>query len=169
MNWDALGALGEVIGAVAVLVTLVFLTIQLRQNTRSVHSATRARITETMSNTLATLQTPGFSKLLARGAGSDYMSLNAIEELEFRSYCFRLFRVLEDGWFQREHGEYDVEGWESNRNYLLDMLQYPGFRWFFESRKDWFDARFFNYVQSELKDYVPTSELSYIDKLSKSE
>lgn len=30
MNWDALGASGEIIGAVAVLVTLYYLTIQIK-------------------------------------------------------------------------------------------------------------------------------------------
>ena len=169
MDWDAIGAIGEVVAAAAVLVTLVFLTIQIRQNTKSVHSATRSRITETMSNTLATLQAPGFSDLLARGAGPDYESLSPGEELEFRSYCFRLFRVLEDGWFQREHGEYDLEGWESNRNYLLDMLQYPGFLWFFQSRKHWFDARFVHYVEEELQNFKPTADLSYIDRINSPE
>ncbi len=32
MNWDALGAIGELIGAVAVLLTLIYLAIQSRQN-----------------------------------------------------------------------------------------------------------------------------------------
>ena len=32
MNWDAIGAIGEVIGAVAVFVTLIYLAYQLRQN-----------------------------------------------------------------------------------------------------------------------------------------
>ena len=30
MNWDAIGAIAELIGAIAVLITLVFLTLQLR-------------------------------------------------------------------------------------------------------------------------------------------
>ena len=30
MNWDALGASGEIIGAVAVLATLYYLTIQIK-------------------------------------------------------------------------------------------------------------------------------------------
>ncbi len=34
MNWDAIGAVGELVGAAAVVVTLIFLTIQLRQNTK---------------------------------------------------------------------------------------------------------------------------------------
>lgn len=35
MNWEAIGAVGEIIGAIAVVTTLVFLALQLRQNTRA--------------------------------------------------------------------------------------------------------------------------------------
>jgi len=40
MNWDAIGALAEAIGAIAVIVTLVYLAIQLRQNTRAIERST---------------------------------------------------------------------------------------------------------------------------------
>ena len=40
MNWDAIGAIGEVLGAVVVLVTLVILVVQLRQNTNEVRAST---------------------------------------------------------------------------------------------------------------------------------
>ena len=33
MNWDAIGAVGEVLGALAVVLTLAYLAIQIRQNT----------------------------------------------------------------------------------------------------------------------------------------
>jgi hypothetical protein len=39
MNWDAIGAVGEVGGAVAVVVTLIYLAGQLRQNTNALRSA----------------------------------------------------------------------------------------------------------------------------------
>ena len=35
MNWEALGAIGELIGALAVVITLGFLIAQLRLNTRA--------------------------------------------------------------------------------------------------------------------------------------
>ena len=31
MNWDALGAIGEIVGAVAVIATLLYLAIQIRE------------------------------------------------------------------------------------------------------------------------------------------
>lgn len=36
MNWDAIGAMGEVGGAIAVVATLGYLAVQIRQNTRHV-------------------------------------------------------------------------------------------------------------------------------------
>ena len=44
MNWDALSAISEIVGAGAVLVTLIYLTVQMRQNTASVQAATRQAI-----------------------------------------------------------------------------------------------------------------------------
>ena len=34
MNWDAIGAIGEVVSAVGVIGTLVYLAIQIRANTK---------------------------------------------------------------------------------------------------------------------------------------
>ena len=39
MNWEAIGAVGETVGALAVLVTLVYLAVQIRQNTKAVQAA----------------------------------------------------------------------------------------------------------------------------------
>ena len=39
MNWEAIGAVGETVGALAVLVTLVYLAMQIRQNTKAVQAA----------------------------------------------------------------------------------------------------------------------------------
>ena len=39
MNWEAVGAVGEILGASGVIITLVYLASQLRQNTKALHSA----------------------------------------------------------------------------------------------------------------------------------
>ena len=40
MNWEAIGAIGEIIGAAAVVVTLLVLVMQLRQNTSEMRANT---------------------------------------------------------------------------------------------------------------------------------
>ena len=44
--WEAIGAVGEIVGAAAVVITLIFLTIQLRQNTRSVDESRKATVSQ---------------------------------------------------------------------------------------------------------------------------
>jgi hypothetical protein len=39
MNWDAIGAMGEVVGALAVVTALLILLIQVRQNNKSMIEA----------------------------------------------------------------------------------------------------------------------------------
>ena len=39
MNWEAIGAIGEIVGAIAVVATLGYLATQIRQNTRSVRAS----------------------------------------------------------------------------------------------------------------------------------
>ena len=42
MNWEATGAIGEVVGAVGVIITLVYVAIQVRHGKRSTDANTRA-------------------------------------------------------------------------------------------------------------------------------
>ena len=53
MNWEAIGAIGEIVGAIAVIATLFYLSIQIRQNatatTRSNEYAQAASVHESNS------------------------------------------------------------------------------------------------------------------------
>jgi hypothetical protein len=44
VDWNAIGAIGEMLGAVAVVITLLYLSKQIRQNTRSVQIAVNSLI-----------------------------------------------------------------------------------------------------------------------------
>ena len=46
MSWEVAGVIAEIIGAVAVVVTLIFLIIEIRQNRVAVEAATQASISE---------------------------------------------------------------------------------------------------------------------------
>jgi len=39
VNWAAIGAIGEIIGAVAVVLSLIHLAVQIRQNTQQIEGA----------------------------------------------------------------------------------------------------------------------------------
>ncbi|MEJ2239539.1 MAG: hypothetical protein P8X82_14680 [Gemmatimonadales bacterium] len=51
MNWEAVGAIGEIIGAIAVVVTLIYLAVQVHQNTKSVQASTYQLVAEALADT----------------------------------------------------------------------------------------------------------------------
>ena len=53
MNWDAIGAIAELIGAIAVVLTLVYLAVQVRHSKESLDANTSAIRPETAARTIA--------------------------------------------------------------------------------------------------------------------
>ncbi len=128
MNWEAIAAIWEMLGAIAVLATLVYLAAQIRQNSRFVqaatfHSTTRAR----NEFNFAVATTPELSALLAR-ARDDNTSFDAEEQQRFNSLMWGLFNLFEDSLIQRANGLLTRETWESTRWAMADMLSSPAIR-----------------------------------------
>ena len=165
MNWDAIGSIGELIGAIAVVITLIFLTVQLKQNTRSIRASTRSQHTEAVSNSLATLQNQDFASVMITGF-HDQESLSAADKLRFGSFLLRLLRGWEDAYFHWRDGDYDEGAWRSNRAFMLDMLSISGVNDYFNTRKSWLDGRFVAYIEEELSHYESKITLEYIEEVS---
>jgi len=163
MNWELIGAVSEAVGALAVVVTLLFLAVQLRQNTRTVRNAYRSQITETVSNSISIMQTPEFARVMVKVMNSPE-ALEPEDKLIFGSFMLRILRIWEDAYFQWRDGDYIAEAWNSNRIYMLDTLSIPGLYGFFETRKAWLDDRFVEYIDSELKNHSAKVSLEYVSK-----
>jgi hypothetical protein len=50
MNWEAMGAIGEIVSAVGVIATLGYLALQVRQNSNVTRSATRQAISSVQAD-----------------------------------------------------------------------------------------------------------------------
>ena len=68
MDWDAIGAIGEILGATAVLVTLIYLARQVRQNTDQQKREELISIQNGQNALLAQLQDPRVLGALVRTA-----------------------------------------------------------------------------------------------------
>ncbi len=128
MNWEAIGAIGEILGAIAVLVTLVYLAAQIRQNSRFVRAATYHSTSRARNEfNFAVAMTPELSALLVR-ARDDSTSFDAEERQRFNSLMWGFFNLFEDSLMQRTNGLLTRESWESTRWAMADMLSSPGVR-----------------------------------------
>ena len=160
LNWEAIGAIGEIVGAFAVVATLLFLSVQVRQNSRSLRMSTRSRATETFSNVLSTAQDPAVAEAAVR-ALLGFDSLKPTEQLQIASLNLRVWRVVEDVYFQYREGDLDADTWAEHETYLLDMFQYDHNCKMYEQRKSWLDPRFVEYIDSKLAGHTQKVKLEY--------
>jgi hypothetical protein len=66
MNWDAIGALAELFGALAVVVSLLYLASQIRQNTTNLRFAARQSLTSQNADYTRMLLEPDLGALFSR-------------------------------------------------------------------------------------------------------
>lgn len=90
MNWDAITGIGEMLGAIAVVVTLLYLTRELRQNARS-HSLSALRDTTAQWNQWGEMiaTSEGLADIVVKGNMS-YQELSESESLRYSAWvqCF---------------------------------------------------------------------------------
>lgn len=95
MNWEALAAIAELIAAVAVVVTLVYLGREVRHNSRSVEMAALRDTTAQWnhwSNMIAT--SPDLADVVSKGNHS-YQALSGPEKLRYGAYVQSFFDNVE--------------------------------------------------------------------------
>jgi hypothetical protein len=138
MNWEALGAIGEIVGAVAVVVTLGYLAVQIRQNTRVVTSATH-HSTASMGIELDTMlvQSPDVAKVMLTGL-RQFGELKGEERFRFDSMMRASFSYYEDMFFQHQQATITPEFWSSREAGFLVLLRWPGVvSWWSQNRQLW--------------------------------
>jgi len=82
MNWEAIGAIGEIAGAIAVVVTLVYFAMQLRQYTTGLRSATFHTTMQEFNQINVAQLDPNLADLFDRGM-DDPDSLTSTENYQF--------------------------------------------------------------------------------------
>lgn len=147
MNWDAIGAVGEILGAIAVIATLIYLAKQIRQNSQAVQISALRDTTEQWNKWSEVLATsPGLADIVARGNDS-YKRLPENEALRYGAYVQMFFDCTES--YRLLVSEHRVQ-----KN--LDVLESivgrricaTGFvEWWSENQQD-YDAEFIDWINS---------------------
>ena len=93
LNWEAIGAIGEVVGGVAVIATLLYLATQIRQNAQSVRNAASLSVNEGLAEINRRVSNdPEFADLWLRGL-KDYGGLTGVERMRFGSYALDILNL----------------------------------------------------------------------------
>jgi hypothetical protein len=126
MNWEAFGAIGEIAGAVAVIATLFYLSLQIRQANKVNASAVRQGFYDsTARQMIHGTESNEFHSMLDQACMTD-QELSPGERFQL----FRFFQAVYVGYqcayFQYHNGALGEEDWNVFRVLLRSFWPLPG-------------------------------------------
>jgi len=119
MNWDAVGAVGEIVGALAVFLTLAYLAIQIRQNTRAVQSSAIGSSINRISAMRQSLSENTELATLYLKGGKDPEYLNELETLQYRLLAHNMFLSQSNIFYQMKYTDLPTSTWESQKTIVV--------------------------------------------------
>lgn len=148
MNWVAIGALGEMLGALAVMVSVLYLALQVRGQTKETQLAAIHEVSEGFRDGIAaTFMDPHLSRVFVVGK-DDQTQLDEAERIQFISIIQRNYRVWEDAFYQHRDGRLPTSLWQSMESQYSALLNWPGVQWVWEIRRDFYTPDFRDYVDN---------------------
>jgi hypothetical protein len=122
MNWDAIGAIGEIVGATGVIVTLLYLATQIRLNTKTVKGTahqTQMDSTVALNNAIATDEK--LAALIA-SANQDYEALRPGEQIQLRHIYFNFFNLWHSAFWNHRNNLLPHHAWRIWNDGMGGML-----------------------------------------------
>jgi len=127
----------------SVVVGIVFLAIELQQNTRAVQAQTRDSITDKQIEYYGWLaNSPQLAEVesIALGAGG-LDSLDRTQQRMWFGYVNAIFREWENSFYQYEQGLFSPEEFEARRE-VFDLVRQPSFAALWARRRHLFSPSF---------------------------
>ena len=155
MNWEAIGAISQIVGTVLVGITLVYLSLQLRQNTSSLRSSTFLAISTLMGSNMEIFAIHSDLAPLLIKAQSGLDGLSAAERARFGFLMMMAIRRVETVVVQRHFGFIEPELTEGFERSALSALASEGPRQWWETSKGAFSHLFSTWVDEKLASNPP--------------
>jgi len=128
MNWEMLSAIGQVVAAVGVIPSLIYLAVQIREQNKERRRAGINILTAQWSDLVKTPQeSRSFGAMFLRGIQS-FQGLDGPDKLRFGGFFTRFTRNCEGMFIYYRDGALDKALWEEVERTMADYFAYPGVR-----------------------------------------
>jgi hypothetical protein len=151
MDWNALGAIGEIIGALAVFLTLGYLAVQIRQNTKAVRASALDSSVSAVNNVrVAIFQSSEVTALYQEGLVNPE-ELGDGERERFRLLMHTIIWSVWNIYAQTEYGGLSSSTWAAQLPFLNRVMNTRGGIWFWDKYQMEFEESFRKEVDRVMK------------------
>jgi hypothetical protein len=148
---DRMLLFGELVAAIAVVISVIFVAVEIRQNSKAqVQATTQAAVSDYVGSLELMASNREFACMYTR-AVQDFDALDAAERLRFSAYYMSTYYQLQEMHRLAEEGAIDADTWSGFHGLLQETTRYPGVRQWFALRRTWFSERFQAYVDDLMR------------------
>jgi len=126
LNWDAIGAVGEILGALGVIVTLGYLARQIRENSRQMKVGSIISINQLINEGFDPIYNNDRNIQIWTQGQAAPQELSADDEAVFSLFMSRVVNVILTAFSQRRYGTLADEEFRRYAGVLKSLLETPG-------------------------------------------
>jgi len=155
MSLSDLANIGQVIGAIAVVISLIYVALQIRQNTSAIRSATAQSVHEHFANWYQSFaRDASLAEVGVKGL-KDYSSLSEMEKARFVSTFMAFLSYGQNAFLKWRQGLLAPSLWLGWEQVLMNLLGAPGGKSLWKERHYLFGEEFRRYVEDDLMKRKP--------------
>ncbi|MCA6074892.1 hypothetical protein [Fulvivirga sedimenti] len=151
----------EVVGAVAIVISLIFVGIQFTENTKATKSATAASTVATISSWYTEMGNNQQSSSLFYNFMANPDSLTSEERFQVIISLHGLFLTFQNSFYLSQQGTLDSHIEESITKAAVGVKDQPGFRLFWKLRRELFFPEFQKHIDDIVNTEIDISEGLY--------
>jgi hypothetical protein len=150
MNWEAVGAIGEVVGAVGVIGTLAYLAVQIGQNTKVVRSATRQAVSSEQREIGYQIIKDPEVREAAKYWFNPEDSPAADAQMRNEMWLRGFLRMSENQYYQKRDGTFEDAIWEGYVENMMVIFSQPNFQAWWPEKRKLYSTDFMAFVDSKI-------------------
>ena len=154
MTIQDLGAIGELLAAIATLATLIYLALQIKQNTRAVQSSVADSMMNSAQSTMATITASATNAHVFNTGATDYESLATDEQVQYRYVIVSLLNTSDLMYWNYRRGTLDQVLWSWQETWITAWLSHPIGIEIWDGYKIFLTPAFAQYVDQNLRSKV---------------
>jgi len=151
----------EILGGIAILISLIFVGIQLNENTRETRSASATATISAMASWYADIGNNQQSSMLFYKFLAEPDSIPKAEKVQAIYNLHSMFLIFQNGYYLVKEGTLDPQILESLTVVIKGVRDQPGMIYYWNTRKTIFFEEFRGYVDEILETTDPISEGIY--------
>ena len=147
MNWEAIGVIADVVAAIAVVLTLCFLAVQLRQNSNSLKANAAQSVIQSLANAYnTTAMSPELCYVIVVGA-KDMSKLTELEKAQLYMWLTSWFRLVEQAYLHYLKGHIPKTTWSGQYTHIQAAMSGDAIASFWATRKGIYSVEFQEFVE----------------------